>query len=475
MKRRDILKLGAASILSKPMAAFADAGQNTMADVVVIGTGGAGYSAAITAHDLGAKVVVLEKMPITGGNTQIASGGMNAAGTPYQAAQGIKDSWELMFDDTMKGGHMMGDPALVEILAKESASANQWMTSFGTDLSGITRGGGASANRFHAPKDGSPVGPELVKAFRLQVEKRRIDVRAHSPVLRINTDSSGAVTGVLVRERENAFYEIASPAVVIASGGFSANKEMVAKYCPRCEGMATSNQPGATGDGIRLAEELGAKLIQLDQIQIHPSLAAGTNILVSEATRGAGAIMVNREAKRFVDELTTRDRASAAIMAQTGKTVFLVFDGNVRKRLKSLEGYFHLGLAKEAPTLEALAKILGIDPTTFAATIANYNKYQQSGKDLEFNRSNMALPLYQPNYCSIEIQPGVHYTMGGIAVNTKAQVLSKDGKPIPGLYAAGEVTGGIHGANRLGGNSTVATVVFGRIAGREAAQHKRHA
>jgi fumarate reductase flavoprotein subunit len=182
--------------------------------------------------------------------------------------------------------------------------------------------------------------------------------------------------------------------------------------------------------------------------------------------------MVNREGKRFVDELTTRDLASAAILDQTGKTAFLIFDGNVRKRLKSLEGYFHLGLAKEAPTPEALAQVLGIDPATFATTISNYNKYQQNKEDPEFKRSNMALPLNQPNYCSIEIQPGVHYTMGGIQINERTQALAKNGTPIPGLYAAGEVTGGVHGANRLGGNSTVETVVFGRIAGREAAQYK---
>jgi fumarate reductase flavoprotein subunit len=247
---------------------------------------------------------------------------------------------------------------------------------------------------------------------------------------------------------------------------------MVEKYCPKCSGMATSNQPGATGDGIMLAEEVGAQLRDMDQIQIHPSLAAGTNILVSEASRGAGAIMVNREGKRFINELTTRDLASAAILEQTGKTVFLVFDGNVRKRLKSLEGYFHLGVAKEAPTPEALAQVLGIDHTTLATTISNYNKYQQAKADPEFKRPSMALPLSQPNYCSIEIQPGVHYTMGGVLINERAQAISKNGKPIPGLYAAGEVTGGVHGANRLGGNSTVETVVFGRIAGREAAQYR---
>jgi fumarate reductase flavoprotein subunit len=216
-----------------------------------------------------------------------------------------------------------------------------------------------------------------------------------------------------VLERQNARYQIEARAVVVAAGGFSANKEMVAKYCPKCEGMATSNQPGATGEGMLLAEQAGAALIDMDQVQIHPSLGANTNILVTEASRGAGAIMINREGKRFIDELTTRDLASAAILQQTGKTVFLVFDGGIRKRLKTFEGLFHLGLGKEAPTLEGLAKVLGVDPQAFATTIANYNKYQQSKNDLEFKRNNMALPLRQAPFCSIEIWPGVHYTMAG--------------------------------------------------------------
>ncbi len=473
MKRRDVLKLVAASIVGKPAVALAAAAQSTKTDIVVIGSGGAGFSAAITARDLGAKVIVLEKMPITGGNTQLASGGMNAAGTRYQAALGIKDSWQLMYDDTIKGGKNRGIPALVEILAKNSADAVDWLVSFGADLSGVTRSGGASADRFHGPKDGGPVGPEIMKALRSAAAQRKIDVRMNSTVLHINLDPGGAVTGVQVRERGNHLYEIQARALILAAGGFSANPQMVAKYCSQCAGMATSNQPGATGDGIVLASEIGAQLKDMDQIQIHPSLGAGTNILVSEVVRGAGAILVNREGKRFVNEITTRDVASAAVLRQTGKTAFSIFDEGLRKRLKLIEGYFHLGLVKQGATTDELAQVLGIDPAAFAATIANYNKYQEAKSDPDFQRPDMPRPINQPNFYSIEIQPGIHYTMGGVLFNAQAQALGRDGKPIPGLYAAGEVTGGVHGANRLGGNSTVETVVFGRIAGREARQYMR--
>ena len=473
MKRRDVLKLVAASAIAKPSVVLAAAGVNTTADVVVIGAGGAGFSAAITAHDLGAKVIVLEKMPITGGNTQLAAGGMNAAGTRYQAAQGIKDSWELMRDDTLKGGKNLGVPAFVEILAKNSAAAVDWLVSLGADLTGVSRAGGASVDRTHGPKDHGPVGPEVTKTLRAAAEQRKIDVRMNSYVTRIDTDSSGAVTGVQVRERGRTEYEIQARAVVLASGGFGANKEMVAKYCSRCAGMATSNQPGATGDGIMLAEAIGAQLRDMEQVQVHPSLGAGSNILVSEGVRGAGAIVVNREGRRFINEIATRDVTSAAVLQQTGKTAFAIFDEGLRKKSRLIEGYSHLGLVKEAPTIDALAQLLGIDPTAFATTISNYNKYRKDKNDPEFKRPNMPLPIEQPNYYAIEIQPGVHYTMGGVLPNEQCQVMAKSGKPIPGFYAAGEVTGGVHGANRLGGNSVAETVVFGRIAGREAAQYKR--
>lgn len=472
MKRRDVLKLVAASAVAKPSVVLAAAAVDTKADLVIIGSGGAGFSAAITAHDLGARVIVLEKMPITGGNTQLAAGGMNAAGTRYQAALGIKDSWELMRDDTLKGGKNLAIPEHVEILAKNSAAAVDWLVSLGADLTGVSRAGGASVDRTHGPKDHGPVGPEVTKTLRWAAEKRNMDVRTNSRVLRIDANPGGAVIGVQVEERVHHHYRIEARAIVIAAGGFGANKEMVAKYCSRCVGMATSNQPGATGDGIILAQQVGAQLRDMEQVQVHPSLAAGSNVLISEGVRGTGAILVNREGKRFINEIATRDITSAAVLQQTGGTAFLIFDENLRKKSRLIEGYSHLGFVKQAPSVDALAKLLGIDPNAFATTIANYNKYRTEKNDPDFKRPNMPLAIDQPNYYAIDIQPGVHYTMGGVLFNERAQVLGKDGKPIPGLYAAGEVTGGVHGANRLGGNSVAETVVFGRIAGREAA-HSR--
>lgn len=436
-----------------------------MADIVIIGAGATGFTAAITAHDKGAKVVVLEKMPITGGNSQLAAGGMNAAETRIQKAKGIKDSVELMYQDTMKGGKNISDPELVLILASQSAAAVDWLTSIGADLSDVGRLGGASVARAHRPSGGAAVGGHITQILKKNAEDRKIDVRVNSRVIKILEDGKGRVTGVLVQGKHSKLYRISAKAVIIASGGFSANPERVAYYQPAFKGMTTSNQPGATGDGMNLGAAAGGYLIDMKEIQIHPTVAAGSRILITEAVRGNGAILINREGKRFVNEMTTRDAASAAILAQTGKTAFLVFDKGIRQSLKQIEGYFHLNLVTAGDTIPDLAAKIKVPASELEATINVYNNAIDEKNDAAFKRPDMPRSLKTPGFYAIEIMPGVHYTMGGLKVNTNAQVLSKDGKPIPGLFAAGEGTGGVHGANRLGGNSIAQTIAFGRIVG----------
>jgi fumarate reductase flavoprotein subunit len=439
-------------------------------DVVVIGAGAAGMTAAITAHDAGAKVIVLEKQPITGGNSMLAAGGMNAAETVFQNEKKIKDSVDLMYEDTMSGGKKINDPELVKILAKNSASSVEWLTSIGADISDVGRMAGASANRTHRPRGGAAVGAHIVNVLRKNAADRKIDVRVNSKVVKIIEDKSGKVTGVVVEGKHSGNYTITAKAVVLTAGGFSANPEKVAYFQPSLKGMATSNQPGATGDGVDIGEKAGGQLKDMKEIQIHPTVAAGSRILITEAVRGNGAILVNHEGKRFVNELTTRDKASAAILDQKGKSAFMVFDEGVRKSLKQIDGYFHLELVKEGETPEMLAKVIGVPPETFAQTIDTYNKAVDAKNDTEFKRPDMPRDLKTPKYFAIEVKPGVHYTMGGLKINKDTQVMDKTDKPIGGFYAAGEVTGGVHGANRLGGNSISETITFGRIAGANAAK-----
>ncbi len=459
----------ALALLMPTLAGCGSASANK-ADVVVIGAGGAGLSAAVQAHEAGAKkIVILEKMPMIGGNSLRATGGLNACGTDVQKAKNINDSVDLYVKDTMEGGHNINNPELVKTLAENSADAVKWLTSLGADLSDVGRGGGASVPRLHRPKGGAPVGPMIVDVLKKEVEKDNIEVRLNNKATEILKDKDGKVTGVEAVDKEGKEYTLDAKAVVLATGGFGANKEMVVKYQPGLKGFATTNQPGATGDGIVMAEKLGADFVDMKQIQTHPTVVPEKGILITEALRGNGAIMVNHEGKRFINELGTRDVLSKAILNQNGKTAYLIFNDGVRKSLKACEDYFTQGLVKEGATIEELAKNINVDPATLKATLDTYNGYVTDKKDKEFNKP-VEVSLSNGKYYAIEITPAIHHTMGGVKINPKAEVIGKDGQPIKGLFAAGEVTGGVHGGNRLGGNAVADIVVFGRIAGNSAAE-----
>lgn len=444
-------------------------------DVVVIGAGGAGLSAAISAAQSGAKVIVVEKMAMIGGNTVRATGGINAAGTEFQAKAGIADSVESFYKDAMKGGYEKNDPVLVRKLAEESAGSVAWLTSLGADLSDVGRLAGASFNRAHRPAGGGKVGPEIVRALDATIVKTAgVTVYTKTRATAILKGKSGAVTGVKVIAADGREYDIRAKAVVVATGGFGANNDMAASYVPSLKGFATTNHPGATGDGILLAEAAGAVLVDMKEIQTHPTHAPDKE-MITEAVRGNGAILVSKEGSRFVDELATRDVVSAAVLAQTGKTAFLVFDQSIRASLKAIEGYAKLGIVVEGDSPEALAAKIGSDPARLAATLAAYNGFVAAKKDAEFGRADMPRAVAVGPFYAIEITPAVHHTMGGVKIDAEARAISASGAPIAGLWAAGEVTGGVHGGNRLGGNALADIVTFGRIAGSGAAAYAKAA
>ncbi|MEL1133972.1 flavocytochrome c [Desulfitobacterium sp. THU1] len=439
--------------------------QDKSADIVVIGAGGAGMTAAIQAVQDGAKnVVIVEKMPITGGNSVRSTGGLNAAPTKYQERDGIKDSVELFVEDTMKGGKNLNDEALVRTLVENSPAAVDWVNDIGGDLSVVGMFGGASVKRIHRPSDTSAVGPMLVTALNNKVEELKIPVLLNTKADEILIDEKGAVTGVKVSGEEGS-YTINTKAVVLATGGFGANAEMVTKYKPALEGFATTNHKGATGDGILMAEKIGADFVDMDQIQTHPTVNPDDQTMYTEGVRGNGAILVNKEGKRFINELETRDVVSEAILKQTDGQAYLLFDQEVRESLKAIEAYIKGGIIFEADTIEGLAEQIGVDAAALKETMGKYAGYQASGNDPDFGRDSMEFPLTKAKYYAGLCAPAVHHTMGGVKINTDAQVINKDGSPIPGLFAGGEITGGVHGGNRLGGNAVADIVIFGRIAG----------
>lgn len=436
------------------------------ADIVVIGAGGAGMTAAIQAVQDGASnVVILEKMPVTGGNTTRATGGLNAAYTEYQKTDGIEDSVELFVEDTIKGGKELNDPELVQVMAEHSASAVDWVNEIGGDLSVVGQFGGASVKRIHRPSDTSAVGPMLVKTLNDKIEELGIPVFLETRAEHILTDENGAVTGVKAVKANGTEMNIQCRAVILATGGFGADPELVVEYNDKLAGFGTTNHGGASGDGIRMAKELSAGLRDMEQIQTHPTVNPETATMYTEGVRGNGAILVNKEGKRFVNELETRDVVSDAILAQTDGQCYMIFDQQVRESLSAIESYVKQGIVVEAETPEELAEAIGVDKEALAQTLKEYSEAQASGMDRQFGRESMEAPLNQPKYYACLSAPAVHHTMGGVKIDPQSQVLKEDGSVIPGLFAAGEVVGGVHGANRLGGNAVTDIVVFGRVAG----------
>ena len=433
-------------------------------EVVIVGAGGAGMTAAIMMKQAGKDFVLLEKMPYAGGNTTKATGGMNAAETHYQKEQGIEDSVDLFVEDTIKGGHDLNDPALVRVMAEESAGAIDWLDSIDAKLPKISFSGGASVNRIHAPEDGSGVGSFLVAAFTAKLQEMGVDILFNTKATELLTDAEGRIRGVKA-ESDEYLYTFNCKAVILATGGFGANEEMYTQYRPDLKGTVTTNAPGATGDGIIMAQALGAALVDIEQIQLHPTVEQTTSMLITESVRGDGAILVNQGGRRFTNELLTRDAVSAAELEQEGHYAYIIFDQNLREHLKAVEKYGTTGITVQGDTIEELAGKIDVDPAVLAKTLADWNECVKNQNDPEFGRTTgMEADLTTAPYYAIKIAPGIHHTMGGVKIDTSTHVINTEGKIIPGLYAAGEVTGGVHGGNRLGGNAVADIVIFGRIA-----------
>lgn len=444
-------------------------------DVVVIGSGGAGMSAAISAKQAGANVAIFEKMPVIGGNTTKSSGGMNASETKFQKEQGIDDTNDLFYEESLKGGKGTNDPELLRYLVDNSAEAIDWLDSIGITLSDVSFSGGFSKARIHRPADGSAVGGYLVNGLYNNLMENKIPIFVNADVTEI-IEKDGAASGIKVTV-DGKKKTISAKAVVDAAGGFGANMDMITELKSELKGYVTTNHEGATGDGIALAQKLGAATVQLEQIQIHPTVyqeEGKAPFLVSEAIRGEGAILVNAQGNRFYNEMETRDNVSAAINVLPESYAYVVFDQGLREHSKSIDTYEEKGMTVKADSIEELAKAIGVSEENLKATVESWNKYVADKKDTDFGRTTgMDRDLSKAPYYAIKVSPGIHHTMGGLKINTNTEVLKEDGQAIPGLYAAGEVTGGVHGNNRMGGNAVADIVIFGRQAGTQAAAYAK--
>ena len=457
-------------------------------DVCVVGAGGAGFAAAIAAAQAGANVVVLEKCSIDGGSTNVSEGALNAVDPERQEPQGIEDSIDTFYQTTIDGGHGTGNPELVEYLVNNALDSVHWLEDLGVRFKDeVGSATGSLGQRSHYPY--TPSGNTYIRSFEdfqaAHADQLLVlnDVQATDLIL----DDAGAVVGVKGLFKGDHEVTVNAKAVIIATGGFGANveyrqsvndgvwKEVVLDETIGC----TNIQPCAQGEGLKLAEQAGAELINLSDIQLHPCGTPGTGLMEDIRTSGRNRIFVNESGDRFVNEGAERDTLCKAIFAQPDSTYFIVVnklrypdpdwvDGNGA----TVANMIARGHVVGADTVEELAEATGMDAAKLQASIDAYNAVVRGEAEDEFGftADNTAdAEMTEGPWYACQKVPTVHHTMGGIRIDVNAQACDADGEPIPGLFACGEVTGGIHGENRLGGNAIADCMTFGRAAGANAA------
>lgn len=447
-------------------------------DVVVVGGGGAGFAAAVTAKENGADVVLLEKMPQVGGNTLISGGEMAAPANELQEKEGIEDSKELFAEDVKEAG---GNPELIDVLADHATEDAYWLRDdIGVKwLDNLMFFGGHSVKRSLIPEAHS--GNELIKNYLKKCEELGIEVITDADVKEILTEDN-KVAGVKA-ETPDENLTVNAKSVVLATGGFGANDEMTYENDNEIdEYVKSTNSPGATGDGIIMAEKLGADTVDMDKIQLYPICdpETGRLLYVGDTRLVGGALLVNKEGNRFVEELGTRREISLAIKDQTDHVGYLLWDeksnettGTMASNPEEAKEQFDKGNLYKADTIEELADHFDIDKEELLKTVERFNENSKKEEDPDFNLRMLGWTVEEGPFYMLKAAPAVHHTMGGLKINTEAEVLTKDDEVIDGLYAAGEVTGGIHGSNRLGSAAIADITVFGRIAGKNAAEHAK--
>lgn len=452
-------------------------------DVVVIGGGGAGLAAAVSAHENGAKVIVAEKMPRLGGNTILAGSAFNAVDPERQKKQGIEDSLDKHFTQTYEGGDKVGNTELIRTFVEGAYPTLEWLEGLGLEFEDevFTVAGGMWPRAHRTIK---PLGTGYISTYENYINEHQDDME-----ILLDTEitelivKDNRVVGVKGKGLKGEVIIHANNGVIIASGGFGASRELRDKYnehWPSLTNLKSTNHPGATGDGLIMAEAVGANLVGLEHIQLLPLGDPETGSLSGNVNKGVtSSIFVNKDGNRFVDEGARRDVMTRALMEQEDALMWIVLDSKSYPTGDTLNNFgetidelIEQGRAFKGETLEELAEKIGVDANNLAKALEEFNEAVEKGEPDAFGRTLFDKKIDTAPFYAGSRVPTVHHTMGGIEINTSAQVLDVNGKVIPGLYAAGEVTGGIHGSNRLGGNALADIAVFGRIAGESAATKK---
>ncbi|SES97859.1 fumarate reductase flavoprotein subunit [Natronincola peptidivorans] len=433
------------------------ASNETLTDVLVIGGGGAGLVSAITAAENGADVILVEKMPMLGGNTIISATGIAANSTKIQEEAGRPFTVQDHIDLTMEVGKDLPNLELVTVMAENANDAIEWLLSLGLEYKMH-----ASEDHHLVPVEGH-FGSLMIGAYRQEAERfDNLEIKLGTEATELIFED-GKVVGAMVKNKDGE-YAIKASAVVLATGGLGNAPDVIGEYNPKyAGGTGVMSTAGITGDGIIMATAIGAGTVDMEHHMMRPLATPGYWIretVVSDEE--IGGILVNKGAVRFTNETASRWDMVPDVAAQEDGVAFVIFDADVAETSNGAAAIRNARMI-EADTIEELAAELGLDPATLATTIEAYN----NGED-EFGRKTMGKVTKAPFY-GVKAEVASHYSMGGLAFDRNAQILDTDGNPIPGLYGAGEVLGGLYGAGRIFGNNTLDNIVFGKIAGESAA------
>lgn len=442
-------------------------------DVLVVGAGGAGMSAAIVAREKGASVLILEKMPRAGGNTLLATGHISATGSNYQAENDIHASSETFEHEVIEAGRGEADPKLVHHMVAHSGEALDWLMGLGADLENVREVPGTKEYRLFRPTGCETVGSEIAGVLLRRTETLNIPVltftRAEDLVL-----EGKRVSGVLAETANGNRFVVKANAVVLATGGYAGSQMLLSRFSPAAAHDLSSNSPGSTGDGLKLADRVGAAFTCLEDVLYHPTAVPLSGAILPESLRADGAILLNAEGRRFVNELAPSADVSEAIR-ENGNYAWLVVDRQTVRHVPVIHQLVSEGLVYPAHSEVQLATVMHANPRTVAQTLVQYREFVRKGADEDFRRPTMLSDLSDFPLYAIRVRPALHGTTGGVVIDTKARVLDRHGVPVPGLFATGEVTGGVHGASRLEDTALTDAIVFGRTAGEAAALYAAEA
>ncbi len=458
-------------------------------DVVIIGSGIAGLSAAIEANEAGASVIVFEKMKITGGNTRISDGAVAAPNNYLQKERGVEDSPELFYEDMLRAGLGLNHPHLLKVVTEKATEAINWTrNTLGVKYQDrLDRFGGHSVARCLTPHNHT--GADFTKEQCRYLEQKGVEIRKRCQLKRLQIDSQGVVCGVQIRsdykfpdENSGIVKNVkADRAVILATGGFGSDIRFRMIQNPVLnESMSSTNHRGATADGLIAALEINAAPVHLSQIQLGPWGCADEKqygraaSFASYSVYTAGILVDPATGSRIVNEWADRRRRCDAIFKAGHICVGIVDAEGAERAAESLQHSLKRGYVKPFETLTELASAYAMPDGQLEMTVKSYNLTINQGGQDSFGKplDRGVKPLVKSPFYAIRLWPKVHYTPGGVGINSKAQVIDLHSRPIPRLFAAGEVCGGIHGASRLGSCSLTECIVFGRIAGQQAAAMK---